>query len=129
MFENIQTLRMAAAMAAHAGTRQAVVAQNIANADTPGYIARDVTAFADLVHQDAGGFHVRATRTSHLQGQMSPLHPEISEDESAATNPNKNGVILEDEMLKAVEVKRQHDRALAIYRSGLMVLRSSLGRG
>ena len=31
-------------------------------------------------------------------------------------------------MLKAVDVMRQHDRALAIYKSSLNILRTSLGR-
>ena len=129
MLDRIEVFRMAAAMASHAGTRQAVVAQNIANADTPGYQARDVRPFADLVRKDAAGFQTRATRSGHLHGPMSPLRPEIVMAEGAVANPNDNKVTLEDEMLKAVDVKRQHDRALAIYRSGLTILRASLGRG
>jgi len=31
-------------------------------------------------------------------------------------------------MLRAVDVKRQHDRALAIYKSSLTVLRTAIGR-
>lgn len=58
MLENINLFRMAASMAAHAGSRQAVIAQNIANADTPGYKARDVTAFADLVRNSSEEFPV-----------------------------------------------------------------------
>ena len=44
------------------------------------------------------------------------------------TNPNGNGVSLEEQMLHAVDVKRQHDRALAIYKFSLGVLRSSIGQ-
>ena len=129
MFDRLEIFRMAAAMATHAGARQAVVAQNIANADTPGYKARDVVPFTDLVNSDEGGFHSRATRAGHLHGLYDSLAPEIVDAKSATANPNDNQVTLEDEMLKAVDVKRQHDRALAIYRSGLNVLRTSLGRG
>ena len=129
MLDRIELFRVAAAMAAHAGTRQAVVAQNIANADTPGYQASDVVPFAELMKQESAGFDARATRVGHLIGTPSAARPEIVEADGAMANPNGNNVALEDEMLKAVDVKRQHDRALAIYRSGLTVLRTSLGRG
>lgn len=129
MFEKLDLFQMASAMAAHAGTRQAVVAENIANADTPGYRARDVVPFSDLVSREAGGFHTRATREGHLHGQRDSLVPEIVDERGTEANPNGNEVTLEEEMLKAVDVKRQHDQALAIYRSGLRILRASLGRG
>jgi flagellar basal-body rod protein FlgB len=129
MLEKINLFQMATSMASHAGTRQAVIAQNIANADTPGYKARDVTPFAELVRASGEGFSSRATRSNHLYGTSGPAEPEVLEKPGGVSNPNGNQVALEDEMLKAVEVKRQHDRALAIYRSGLTILRSSLGRG
>ena len=58
-----------------------------------------------------------------------PETPE-NEDEMPPERPHYEGptVSIEEEMLKAVEVTRQHDRALAIYKSSLSILRSSLGR-
>lgn len=128
MLEKIELFQMAKAMAAHAGTRQAIVSQNIANADTPGYQPRDITPFSDLVEKEAAQVAPRATRTGHLHGSASGAGLTIIEDGDGDRNPNENGVILEEEMLKAVAVKREHDRALAIYRSGLTILRASLGR-
>ena len=49
MFEKLEIFRMAHAMSVHAGARQSVVAQNIANADTPGYAARDVRPFKEIL--------------------------------------------------------------------------------
>lgn len=128
MFEKLEIFRMAHAMASHAGTRQAVVAQNIANADTPGYKPRDVVPFADLMQGGAASAAPRATRAGHLHGGLENGPLRIAEATRETSNPNDNGVSLEEEMLNAVAVKRQHDRALAIYRSGLTILRSSLGR-
>ena len=45
MFEKLELTRMAQALAAHAGARMAVIAQNVANADTPGYKAKDLPDF------------------------------------------------------------------------------------
>ena len=44
------------------------------------------------------------------------------------SDPNGNSVAIEDEILRSVDAKRQHDRALAIYRSSLNILRTSIGR-
>ena len=49
MFEKLEITRMAQALAAQSGSRMAVIAQNVANADTPGYKAKDVPAFADEI--------------------------------------------------------------------------------
>ena len=129
MFENLNLFRLSSALAAHAGTGQAVVAENIANADTPGYKAREVVPFAAVMEAEAAGFHARATRAGHMMGSGPAMQPGIVRAGDRSSNPNGNEVSLEEEMLKAVAVKRQHDKALAIYRSGLTILRSSLGRG
>ncbi|MFD1807778.1 hypothetical protein ACFSHQ_05285 [Gemmobacter lanyuensis] len=54
MFEKLQIVRMAQALAGHAGARQGEIARNIANADTPGYRARDMPDFA-AAYADGGG--------------------------------------------------------------------------
>src|SRR5690606_8836086 len=45
LFERIDTMRMARDLGAHAANRQRVIAMNVANADTPGYRARDLRDF------------------------------------------------------------------------------------
>ena len=42
MFEKLELTRMAQSLAAQSGARMAVIAENVANADTPGYKAKDV---------------------------------------------------------------------------------------
>lgn len=127
MFANLQIFRLSHAMATHAGARQATIAQNIAHADTPGYKARDLRPFAEMIAPDRRD--LRATRAQHMngstQGQVSLAQIERGE---TGTNPNGNTVTLEQEMLHAVDAKRQHDRALAIYKSSLTILRSTIGR-
>lgn len=127
MLEEIDLFRLSHAMARHAGARQAVVARNMAHADTPGYGARDIAPFAAHIEGDAR-FAPRATRPGHLNGSLTGLGFEPRIDRDAVRDPNGNSVALETEMLRGVEVKRQHDRALAIYRSGLSVLRAAIGR-
>ena len=133
MFQDLEIFQMAHGMAQHAGRLQAVAAQNMANADTPGYKAKLITPFADTLRQSNASGGQRATRPSHMNGVQAD-HPIgqaalLMQDEEARSDPNGNSVAIEDEILRAVDAKRQHDRALAIYRHGLTVLRTAIGRG
>ena len=119
---------MADAMARHAEMRQSVVAQNTANSDTPGYKARDVIPFTELVEGGTPGIGLRKTRASHLHGADGTATRILQQDRAGAAEPNGNSVSVELEMLKAVAVKKQHDQALAIYRSGLKLMRTAIGR-
>ncbi len=127
MYQNLELFQTAGAMARHAGSRQAVVAQNIANADTPNFRALEMSSFAKTVEQNPAT-SMKATRASHLNGgaaAQAQVNPTESRAEPA---PNGNSVSIEDEMLRSVEVSREHSRALAIYRHGMTVLRTTLGR-
>ena len=125
MFQNLDIFATAAALAKHAGQRQAIVAQNVANADTPGYTARDVPAFAELYSSSHQTSSQKASRARHLHGMVEGQRAPIIET-PANGSPNGNQVSIETEMLKSVDAKRAHDRAIAIYKSGLSVLRSTI---
>lgn len=101
-----------------------MISQNIANADTPDYVARDLLSFKETL-QSGGASVPRATRDSHLHGVASNAQAPILEDKDFASISG-NTVSIEREMLKAVETKRHHDRALAIYKSSLTVFQKIL---
>ncbi|WP_444667643.1 FlgB family protein [Cereibacter changlensis] len=125
MFQKPDILKMADAMATHAGTRMGVIAANVANADTPGYRAQDLPEFASA-YDEAG--RLRVTRPGHRTSAQDPSLPMVVTS-GGAEAPNGNSVSLEVEMVRAVEVRQQHDMALAIYQSASRLLRTSLGRG
>ncbi|WP_263298408.1 FlgB family protein [Rhodobacter sp. TJ_12] len=114
-------------MAQTAALSQSAIATNIANADTPGYQAREVASFAETYRSDSGA-NMRATRAGHLGGE-GRYHVEVRESrDTNGASPDGNSVSIEDEMVAAVRAKSQHDRAIAIYKSSLGILRASLGR-
>ncbi len=128
MFSDLNVFKMAYAMATHAGKRQAIVSQNMANADTPGYQARDIESFSSAYVKNGARIEMQSSRAAHLNGvergapDWAVFQPDLPND------PNQNNVAIEEEMLKAVEVKRQHDQAIAIYKSSMAVLRGTLAR-
>ena len=72
MFERLALSRLAGALANHAADRQAVVAENVANADTPGYRARDLRPFAELMER--GDMPMAVTRAGHQPEGLSAFH-------------------------------------------------------
>jgi len=115
-------MRLATGAAKHAATRQTTIATNVANADTPGFRARDVAAFAP----DAYRLPLRRSRAAHMAGAPDQVEARILRDVRA--DPNGNTVSLEDQVLRGVEASRAHGRAVTIYSASLDLLRASLGR-
>ncbi|MDX8352867.1 FlgB family protein [Cognatiyoonia sp. IB215182] len=127
MHQSLDLFQTAHAMARHAGARQALVAQNIANADTPRYEARHIPPFQDVFEAGAD-VQMRTTRAGHLSAAAAPGTNATTLTSSTEPSPNGNTVSLEEEMMNAVAISREHNRALTIYRHTMTVLRTSLGR-
>lgn len=126
MFQSLDVFKVSSAMAKHAGRSQALVAQNVANADTPGYVPRRLP---DFHHSFAGDTHSlqKATRPTHLHGALSAALVR-AEEVPDQPSPDGNAVSVEREILEGVNAVRQHDRALQIYKSALTVLHATLGK-
>ncbi|MEL6798262.1 MAG: flagellar basal body protein [Pseudomonadota bacterium] len=88
MLEQPQIMRLAQAMAQHAVARQALIAQNMANADTPGYRARDVAPYRAALGD--GGDPMRQTRRAHHSSWAGSGAAQPIFDMSAEAAPNGN---------------------------------------
>jgi flagellar basal-body rod protein FlgB len=126
MFEKLELTRMAQTMAAQAGARLGVIAQNVANADTPGYKAADMPTFAESYSEP--DIKMRATRAGHFTGSDGDMPSPVIHRSNGAGAPNGNTVSLEQEMVKAASARQDHEMALAIYRNTSSILRAALGR-
>nr|HMS95590.1 FlgB family protein [Tabrizicola sp.] len=124
MFEKLELGQMAQKLAAHSGARMSIIAENVANADTPGYKAKDLSGFAEVFAEPG---QMRSTRFGHFSS-ASYSAPLVLERAPGHESPNGNSVSLEAEMVKSVEARQNHDMALAIYRATSDVIRASLGR-
>lgn len=131
---NLDVLSLAQGLSRHATARQAVLAENIANADTPRYKAKDMQSFAEI----AGGIGgvgdpsppMKATRPGHIGAAGVQRTPRIMESAPlGAEAPNGNTVSLEDQLAKSTDVQHQFNMALGVYRKALDILSLSLARG
>lgn len=125
MFTSLEIFQSAHKMAVHAGQKQAVIAKNIAHADTPGFKAMMVQDLEDASKPP----EIRMSRAGHISSPLGAETYKTSKDMSAEISPNGNSVSLEMETLKSIEAERQHSRAMTVYQSALNILRSSIGRG
>jgi flagellar basal-body rod protein FlgB len=126
---DINTLSLASALAAHAAARQHVLAENVAHADTPGYRARDIADFASIIESQGGAFAARMTRPGHIPFGADARGFEPREQTAlGAETPNGNTVSLEDQMLRAAEVRQDHELATGVYAKSLEILRAAVTR-
>ncbi|MFT3974338.1 MAG: flagellar basal body protein [Amaricoccus sp.] len=125
---DLNILSLASALARHASARQQVISENVANADTPGYRARDIRSFGELVDPVVSGspaFEAKRTRPEHVAfgSSIDGFEPEMSAAFGAET-PNGNSVSLEDQMMRGAEVQQEHGLAIGVYQKSLTILRS-----
>ena len=112
---------------AWADRRQAVLAQNVANTNTPGFKPRDLkpfTATLDNVHTVVPA----RTRSNHLAGTAAVLAPDEVVDRTAAQSPDGNAVGLEDQLVKVADTETTHSLVTTIYRKYLGMFSMALGR-
>ncbi|MGI9510046.1 MAG: flagellar basal body rod protein FlgB [Geminicoccaceae bacterium] len=116
--------------------RQAVLAQNIANADTPDYRPRDLREkdFRQLAEGFAGRpsrLSVAKTAEAHMAGKSSAtigLRGEQQRD-PYETSPDGNAVILEEQTAKAGKTALDHQLASNIYKKYIGMFKIALGSG
>ena len=111
-----------------AAERQKVVAENIANADTPRYRARDLVPFSSLL---SGASQVQPTRThpAHLAGAGgTSSFPLASRPAGWGETISGNSVVLEEQMVKAAETKGEHELAATLYQKSMNLMSAALRR-
>jgi flagellar basal-body rod protein FlgB len=114
------------------GERQSRIAENIANASTPGFVPNDVDtrrfeeAVARAASRTASG---RLTMTRTHEGHMpltngawkTPART-ISRPDSETTLDG-NAVVLEEQTMRAAETRMAYEMNLALYQKGLQLVR------
>jgi flagellar basal-body rod protein FlgB len=114
--EPVNLFNLASKQAEWLAVRQSSVAGNIANASTPGYTATDVLPFEKVLDQTDVSLH--ATQSGHLgSGSIQAGLAVRPQDYSGAIMPSKNTVVIEDELLKAGEVRRAFELNTAIVKA------------
>jgi flagellar basal-body rod protein FlgB len=124
--DDLAILRLADGVARHSATRHRIISDNIANADTPGYKARDIEPFSAAYERAQP---MKTTREGHVGAADRRTFSARPDSATGAISPNGNDVSLGDQMVRATKAMGAHDRAMTVYKKTLDILRLSLGSG
>lgn len=109
--------------------RQQVLASNIANADTPGYVARDFD-FAKALRSaqgGAGGAPVSVTDTRHLRlGSADPRQPEMAYTVQTQPSQDGNSVDLDRERANFVDNSIRYESTLRFINGHVKTMLSAI---
>lgn len=98
--------------------RQRVLAQNIANVNTPGYVAKDVVPFNEVLASQPGG------------GTMRPAARMVAAKDgtSSGQSIDGNGVALDEQLEKVAEADTAQQLASNLYKKYLGLFKTAIGR-
>ena len=112
--------------------RQRVLAQNVANADTPDYRPRDIQPvnFRAALRQHSYNFQLAKTDGAHVSSpNEADEFRSIKSRHTYETAPGGNSVVLEEQLTKLNETRGDYQLMTSVYRKYGGMLQMALGRG
>ncbi len=114
--------------------RQRVIAQNIANSETPGFKAQDVEApdFSSLLVTQ-GVPHVQRPQVQVSSGMVALGVPPtsanrvVADSDISETKPDGNNVTLEDQLLKMGQTQTDFTTMTNLYRKQMVLIQAAIG--
>jgi flagellar basal-body rod protein FlgB len=111
--------------------RQEILAQNIANSDTPKYAPSDLKrySFDELVRSENMQLNLDANGPGLIAGRPKRIrdYATVTERRPYETSPNGNSVVLEEQMAKVNETSIDHKFMTKIYKKNLDMIRMAIG--
>jgi flagellar basal-body rod protein FlgB len=108
--------------------RQDLLSQNVANSDTPGYVARDLKApdFDALLKGTTSGSTMITTNSRHFS--TSPRNTNFQDFASpdVESSPNGNAVALDAEMIKVSDNQAQFLAAANLYSKTMQMMKTAI---
>jgi flagellar basal-body rod protein FlgB len=114
--------------------RQRVLAENVANADTPNFRPRDLTEpqFGDRTRPmvaSIGTIALAQTEPGHIAGAMSGAAAfHTTQAGGYELHPTGNAVNLEEEMMKVAANQMDYQAVTALYTRSLNLLKTAVGK-
>lgn len=111
--------------------RQSMLAQNVSNIDTPGYLAKDLKPldFGKLVDQQMGQLPMHTTSGKHMTGASSGSGSFKADvvRKNFEVSPTGNSVSLDEEMAKISRTGADYQIASSLYKKFTALYRTALG--
>ena len=110
--------------------RQKVIAQNIANADTPEYIPHDLRAldFAELARHQSRRLKMAVSSAKHIEDPDVREQFRNEQGKEFTSEPSGNAVVLEEQMMLQSQTQVDYELMTRLYRKHVGMLRIAIGR-
>jgi flagellar basal-body rod protein FlgB len=112
--------------------RQGVLAENVANSDTPGFRARDLKTVNFSDQMRVSQVRLATTRSDHIvattDNDRASTGFRTDRAEGYELTPEGNGVVLETEMMKVAANQMDYQTITTLYSRSLRLIRTALGR-
>jgi flagellar basal-body rod protein FlgB len=111
--------------------RQELLAQNIANADTPKYVGKDLKPFnfKDLMRRQSMHVKPMGTNPNHIGVQDARIRDYAAQEPKPYESTiNENEVVLEEQMTKMSESQVDHELTTEVYKKNMQLFRIALGK-
>lgn len=111
--------------------RQTVLAEDVANANTPGYTEKDLKQpdFSALVHGAMRSVHLAATEPGHFTGPPGGGDFATVVSTTGDRTLNGNGVSIEAQMMKVSENAADYALTTTLYKQNLALFKIAIGSG
>lgn len=114
-------------------TRQKYIAENVSNADTPGYVPKDIKPldFKQMLRKTSTSLTTRPTITNskHLSSSNTSTKDDnfsvLEQKGNYETSPTGNSVVLEEQLMLMNNNQLDHKLTTTIYKKTLQALRKS----
>ena len=127
---NLKLFQMAAKRMDWLSKRQQVLAQNVANADTPGFGSQDLKnlSFRDLMRKQRPPPSMERTNALHISGsRTTPKFRPDADKSPYEVGPGGNAVVLEEQMSKIAETQSNHRLASNLYSKHVALIKMAIG--
>jgi flagellar basal-body rod protein FlgB len=110
--------------------RQEVLAENVANADTPNYQARDIAPLDFASQLPGASLGMVSTDQNHIAGAAASAGSQFASDSSGRyeIRPRGNSVTHEDEMMKVAANQMDFEAVTSLYTHSLAMIKLAIGR-
>lgn len=135
MTQDITLFKAISAKMGYLDARQKVLANNVANADTPDYRAKDLTKvdfgalLKDITSGERMNVHLETTKKGHMPDPNNIDDGEVKKRRTTyEVAPAGNAVILEEEIIKANQNTMDYNMMTNLYSKHISMMRTALGR-
>jgi len=134
MLDNIGVLQGISGKMGWLNQRQTIIAQNVANADTPKYVPHDLkTVDFDAVMTAAKNkpfVSPIATKANHIHNERTVAEGENKEQRTVyeSAPDGQNAVILEEQLFKAQETSADYNLMTNLYRKNANMIKIAIGK-